>query len=537
MRARWGFVRQPVSMVAPPESPRCPTCGAPTRALLGLGGFASFDEHHVPELSHLFAGGFDRIRCDVAKCGADLGVSPTVFVRFSDPPEGLLVVGSGALGRHEEVQEGLVRRARAEGTAMPVREFESFDSLRRAVAARLRTRQETMNTAIEAVHGGWIDHIAEHWRDLTARVFAAQWLGYIAPIPGVAIAVSPGRANPPPNATILDFLARVQATVWVVLIDAWWQKRRRGPGLEADLREFIHPKVILPSAPGHLDEALEPITRSPDARQRYVAEVVRASVWNAHGVENPRAREWAELFFAFELDRRGAHPEFRDEMEELSISDERAAATVPFGAAWDAILRRVIDRTGDVPRLVVPRHLDGVAARAGHPGLVDRVIEVAAARLMEWALSGAPDVERLLRTLIACAKDMAAAGKSAMMVVALAPQARPLVDRGQVEPLERLGDAMLEVAGDDPEIRAEIEALRGSWLKELREPGRFIDRIGAVPAAWEYGLSAQSRATLWNERANALRLLGRVQEALDMAVKVERLYESIQDAGTSERPA
>jgi tetratricopeptide (TPR) repeat protein len=490
-----------------------------------LGGLVGLEEHRVRHLTCLLAGQFDRIRCDV--CGHDLGVRPTVLVRFSDPPEGLLVVGSLALTKREGLVKALVRQAQVEDPAMQIREVESFDGLRRSIASRLRARFDTMNLALEAIYRKQFEYIVEHWRELTAKVFAAYWLALVAPMPGVAIA---GRL---PATDIVDLLARIQAEVWFSLIHAWWEKRPRAPRLEDELRDFIHQEVILPSASEYLFELLKAIDSSPDRCQRYIAEAVRASVCAAQRIDNPKAAEWADLFFAFELDLRTAPPEVRAQMEELSISHERAAATVTFRNTWNTILPRLCDQTSEVPKLrtgQLLRDLEEVAAKAGHEGIVDDLVPQLASHILQWVRARTRNPDPLfIDVLVASARKMAADGEIWKFVVGLEAVARPLVAQGRFEDLERLADEILHLSDQNQKVRASVEIWLGSCLKKLRRPARFLERIGDSPRDWEAGLEVRAKADLWNERANALRLLGRQDEALEIALEVERLFAKSSD--------
>ncbi len=103
------------------------------------------------------------------------------------------------------------------------------------------------------------------------------------------------------------------------------------------------------------------------------------------------------------------------------------------------------------------------------------------------------------------------------------PYARWLVEHRRTNDLVRFADVMLEWMGSTNEARAEVDAWLGSYLKMLRLPKRFLDRVGDTPREWESQLSVVSRARLWTERANALRLIGRLEDALRLNKEIEQL--------------
>lgn len=101
---------------------------------------------------------------------------------------------------------------------------------------------------------------------------------------------------------------------------------------------------------------------------------------------------------------------------------------------------------------------------------------------------------------------------------------------GHAQVLEALANDLRRSWGSSSEdLRAEIEAWLGARLKEMGRPKRFLDRIGDKAAEWESRVSPKSRAALWNERSNALRLIGRGRDALEISKTIPSMLTGLDD--------
>jgi tetratricopeptide (TPR) repeat protein len=497
----------------------CPTCGAPSEALTGHGLQYFITEMKVSELAALFFKELDVVKCQV--CGWSLGVRPTVIVGLTKARAAYVVIGSQLEADPEALLSSLRETHRELG--LTLQEIQSFDTLRKAVAGDLSLWFPALNDLSKAIaEGNLADHITEHWRTLTPIFFTVARLTAVGLIPGVRYELYKAKTPDPKYSPeeALQQLTLAQLYVWGELCDSWGSDEKHGPSFERDLQRFIDPGIPFPEAVEPLHETFDKLQTDPQisADSRFCMEAILASLYAVLQQPNPRANSWAELFFAHEVACRLGGDKVSPRIRAMLISEERARATVDPHPAWDAVARRLFDHT-DPERI---RVIEQIAAKAGYPNLVNRVKWEGE----ELLIPAETPLEALIKRL-AVKIDAHTKSTGELFIEDILEKsqssARWLVKHRRVDDLERLADVMLEWVGSTDIARAEINAWLGSYLKRLRLPKRLLARIGDTPGVWEYNLPVDSRVTLWTERANALRLAGRLEDALSLSEEIERL--------------
>jgi tetratricopeptide (TPR) repeat protein len=502
---------------APEGYGRCPNCGGRARSREGLGLFLTIPEWNADLLVALLAGALDRTPCEI--CGHAL-VAPTVSVISPEPATWTIFIGTQA----ESQSEGIVdsyRRGFTSDNPPAVNRVSTLDELRAFVTSRLKRHLAVLNAALVAHAKGALQaHIGAHWRDLVPEVFAAGAVCSRIAVKGVqlaGLAKSGGPSLSQDDARSL--FAGIQSVSWFALWLAWALGEEGCTSLEADLRRYIHVDGTLPGAPEAFLERLEHFTAQhlePSSFEaRYCREAVRASVCLVAGTQNPNATTWARLFVAWELGTRRSEAEVRERASPLIISSRRARETIPFESAWDAVLPYATskDAASSLP------HLDEVINKAGHPELIRQLNDSVGFQTEDDHL------EVVLELLRGAAKQRPGA-----LADPPAEFVRPLMDKRDFEGLESIAAELIKLRGGNDEARAEAESWLGSKFKVLRQPERFLERIGDSPRDWEHELSTHNKARLWLERSNHLRLIGRHHDALVVVMSILRARDGIDAA-------
>ncbi len=504
----------------------CPRCGKAAEALTGLGVSCRFPETDVPRLMALLTGQLDNLRCDT--CSHFLGVSPTIVVDVSEPKSVLIAVGT----RPKTQREACLRQVTAgEQRSGKVESFDSNDALRAEIRKRLAPRLNAVNDILNAsIQGELPAYVISRWRHLAPQVFAAAELLLAGAIPGAKLNAEFTDGSSAGADDVMPEIGNAQALSWVYLCVAWVEGTDRGATLEDDLEKYIDPGVQLPGALEsflRMFESLAPHWQA-SLHARFCAEAVRASIYAAAKSPNPQAGMWAGAFFDQELVCRvngEATPEW---FRALTVSERRARATITYRAAWDQYISRYQE-----PNPTWLRALHDDVAKAGHPQIPGDVAR--SRRLDSGADLSVKDWIDLLRSAMEKADsvlrgspDLEPFSAEGLLTIS-APFVHLLMKERRLDDLENLGDAILEMVGGSQTARAEVDAWLGSCLKTLRLPGRFLDRVGVSPRPWEASLAPELLARLCTERANALRLLGRADVALDLSWKILDILKNTAD--------
>ncbi|GAB2569398.1 hypothetical protein Aab01nite_07620 [Paractinoplanes abujensis] len=336
----------------------CPVCGEPAGVLTGLGPRVSLNEADVAGLITLFDDDALVPRCDANSCR--LPVQPMITMAVAGPPAGAwMVPGSVMAGEWEAFLAGV----RADAPGLAVRTVPSVGDLRVLVTRLLGPRVALLRKALAA--GDRRAFVAENVAELTPAVFAAGAFALTGPGFGLDL---PARTRDRPTAELLGDL---QAGVWW-LIALFWLRASGDLRLDDLLHRFADDTVVLPGA---LD-ALNAHIGEPGDETRWVVpyslEALRATVCLAAGQPNPERQRWSDLYFGFELARRGGGWDPGSSLHHQGVSDERAAATIGLHAAWITVGERIraLQDEGSPELTVTVQRLDEICGQAGHPKLV-----------------------------------------------------------------------------------------------------------------------------------------------------------------------
>lgn len=363
------------------------------------------------------------------------------------------------------------------------------------------------------------DFVKQHWQYLTPVVFAAGLVGFTGLVKGIggyALNQKSGEkiAVTDNISLFINFFADIQLRVWQQIFDNRW---RADDTLESALKQHVLAGGILEENAERLGSIVESVTkdliqRKDTALNIYTMLALHARVANVEEFEDPFVSLWTHSYVGFELAL------LKDNDKSLApwrIDGSKAASTIPERQAWN-IFATILNTTfqhsqpeeleSAVSELVAS--LQRVSERLGYDGLAQRVLAS--------SIFSAPESldDQDLRNFIRSFINPSEISKMPGGLVTWLHQAKTLFTGAGIEAVEKVLDSALEAVGDDLEQRANIEAWFGECAKEFFAPKRFFDRVGTEPRKWEHDLSLESRLSLWNERANSYRLLGRPDRAL-----------------------
>ncbi|WP_406053741.1 CHAT domain-containing protein [Kribbella sp. NBC_00889] len=500
----------------------CPNCGAPSAAYEAGGLVEVVHDAEIDGLRKLFTGELLLSHCEV--CGDPLDVDVSVVCVSDDPRAIDLLCGRMAQGWDAEA---VIARAGLP-VDRPYVSHPSAESLTRSAAARMKARLAAINAAGTAIaEHRLMKYLEEHWRQLPAETFAAAIVPAIAPVPGTRVAAvraqDAGQADAPTFEAVLRYYGSMQAQVWLALCHSWMQDETHGESLQRDLERYVLRGYVLPGALDAFDEYADTLeTEDLPFHGRYVVEATRAAVHLGADVPVSDGREWAIALASLEFAYRQDSTEVPDAFGAIRVAEEFARASVSRQDAWWAaqflLATLVQDRAAQAARA----DADAAVGRiTGEEILaVQEVVEFLGFSGRDSVVSDVlagfgkePGFEQLLDAVdrfhergddvdsaLSFIKDMDA----------------PLLRAGQAAELERLADRVID-RFPSVDARAATETWLGSRLKLIRQPKRFLARVGSEPRPWEAELGGMRRAALLTERSNALRLAGLPEVALEVA--------------------
>lgn len=495
---------------------QCPSCGASQGEDFNPAFFLL--ETQIAGIADLFDDTYQDTDCTA--CKARLGIQPSLVVAFTDPD--ILWVVFGTLV-HPDQQAALLDKL-ATDLGLPPTAIESLYQLRLQVAARLKQRLPAVNELLARRDS---DFLMEHWREYPPRYFAAIAVVMIARVPGVDLVVRPrpdGAASD--IQALFEEIANLQAQAWLSLVAAWIDNADQPRTLEQDLRMYIDPGAFFPGSLEVAAAYLDRLQALPDlpGQDQYVIEAVRASLYAVDEEVNPNAGRWAAYFFALEMDLH-LLDQLPSKAKSLLIAEQRARRTIPYQAAWDACLRQIQamqEKAHGRPAGQYYQWLEEAASKAGYPDILDHILQYG----HRLSSSESIPVEMLVE---AAREALARVDPSDISLGLFDVEGRYLVERQRLDDLIVFTDALIESLGGDETARGRADHWLGKHLKEARAPARYLERIGAQARPWEHNLSTGVKTALWTERSNALRLLGRNQEALEITKQVHDLLVGIED--------
>ena len=349
-----------------------------------------------------------------------------------------------------------------------------------------------------------LEIVEERHKELSAEAIAAALLAAEGLVDGPAIPrVEDPQVVVDRKLGAAQAYALLQAALSVVAED--------GPSLATVLARHVAPGLTLPSAVDALSVGIESMldggALEPGARVVLLS--IHAGACVASGRPDPMAdrftRDWIAL--AWEADERPGDAKLARLMPPVDLV---ASVVDP------AVLRDAVLQTTDAPAGWMER-LQRIAEQAGHP----RLIRQTARRLPVLAEAPSEVLEDALAQLVETADDPRAIVEGLRFVLGI------LVAAGRSEELERLTDHAIELSDKSDRIRALLLTQYGAAAKDTRQPRAFLEKVGEQPQEWEKDLPEGIRHALATERAGALRIAGRAEEA-------HRLLEPFLDAPLDE---
>lgn len=372
------------------------------------------------------------------------------------------------------------------------------------------------------------EFVRQNWRRLTPEVLAAGLVGVtglVKGIGGLAVKNETGESHDLEETLKLfeGFFAEIQFSVWLRIMTNQWSA---GDTFQEALNQHVREGGILGGNVENLESLVKDVERNEEGHQVSFLELYSSLAFHARAahvqkIENPFESLWASIYVAFEMALRENSPKDGDDfLVNWRIDGRGAAATIPEREAWNAVGRFLARRIQpdsseqqeayDSRMANVVSHLEEVARRLGYDDLPERVL--GSLGLSPGAFKEDADVVDVMRRML----ESRAVSEDVDGVTAILRQFKELVLKSGLDSLEKVFDLALTKVGDSLERQAGVEAWFGECAKLLSSPQSFIDRVGEKPREWEHKLNLERRLVLWNERANAFRLLGRSDRALEI---------------------
>jgi tetratricopeptide (TPR) repeat protein len=503
------------------DDDRCKVCGRPNAALRGLGIIITLRTKDFRQLELFLLGFFDEVPCDVCKSG--LGVSPTALFVGHDPEILFYAAGTRMQNARAALDQNIRQVADQLSPSTLIEGYPDHSALRGAIMKQLRSALGPLKKLLEAKMGGsGHEWLREHVDEVGSSFFALAHVACTVPQIGV-------RGQRPDGGTVsrdelLESFGEDQSASWLALLQVWAEDSDKRD-LEKDLNRHIGAESLLPGAADRTIEVMGKVLTSQEFSPLvgYVGHAIVASVAAAAGNENSYATDWTGRFFEIEMASALVNDASeRAKVHGLLISEERARRTIPFQAAWDAVVAYTADAAvggGGVRTLRkfdphVMEALARICEKAGHADLLQQMSKT-------LHVTGLEKVE--LSVILEIVDKLASkANDNWEFNNLMTPMIRSLVEAGNDDGVIQVAERMIKARGGSDEVRADTETWLGTQLKLMRKPLKFLERIGDEAGEWEFKLPANVRVKLWTERSNSLRILGRQTEALAIIDQVIR---------------
>ncbi|MFA1546101.1 CHAT domain-containing protein [Actinomadura chokoriensis] len=383
----------------------------------------------------------------------------------------------------------------------------SLDAFRKAVVARFRPRLLRLNEYFTMDGDERVGWLMAHLGSIDASLIALLSQIPSKKLPGIALVVAAPRsagkkvsgASTPE--VIFERLALFQQELLVAIPPAVMVDE--STSLHEEIRRLLLPGVLLPTVPERTAEKVAEISGDLPDEARYVVQAVYAFACLAANVPNPHAYQWAEDYVGFELRRRKMTDSF---FERFALPPAEVVPTLEFAALWQAVNRRLIG--GGLADTDLLAHLPELCADLGHRGLFHSAMGYMARS------GGGPNgsVTEMVKELgpgSGESPDHRLANSFSLLAVALGTA-------GRLDELEKVLDALLAHHAEDPDTSLLLLARFGETCKEVRTPLRFLARVGNEPLPEEGAVSPYVQLSIGIERSNALRIVGRTRDALEV---------------------
>lgn len=370
--------------------------------------------------------------------------------------------------------------------------------------------------------------VDQHWHRLTPDVLAAGLVGFtglVKHIGGYVVDQQTGKTLEFTKAfhSLEEFFADIQFKVWLrIIANRWTASERLGDTLVQHIRDGGIFGGNAKELGNLLKHAMKDLSQDKDWLSPlgiHTLLALHARVSHVEKLENLYADLWAHEYFQLELAvLRGPVEGSDDFLTHWQIDGSEAAATIPETQAWNALSKILNPQLSPRPSETfeqyesrfsdLVRGLEKVTERLGYADLAKRVLGAAQASFRVPAKD-----HEFWDTFFRSLNSLDA---SQVALTAALHHCKEALLKGGMEAVEKAFDFALAKVGRDLEQRAGVEAWFGECAKLLSSPKSFLDRIGEEPRDWESGLSLERRICLWNERANAFRLLGQQDRALNI---------------------
>lgn len=355
--------------------------------------------------------------------------------------------------------------------------------------------------------GSLIPFVSEHWSELTPIALAAGLVGVtglVSGIGGEAINIETRQKERASLEEKLEsfkyFFSKIQAYVWLSIIQANFTSEIT---FESVLNKHVLTGGIYGENLNIFADIVERIENDENAQPliRYTALALYACLTHKNEEQNRFSLKWAEEYFLFELELAKQDDE-QNTLLPWRISSEWAAEIIEEKDAWDIVGYWLVQNLNDL-KYIIPL-LKSIAGRLGYKNLVTRV-------MASFIISGS---DNFLFELACTRLNETKKDSDDWPNAVLQTLSSSLIQAADIGLIEKIYAYVSDQANGNFDQQADLEAWYGMCLKELRQPQRFINLIGESPREWEHQLNPKKRIDLWNERSNALRLMGKPDDAL-----------------------
>jgi tetratricopeptide (TPR) repeat protein len=463
----------------------CPHCGTVADCLQRT---VLIDEHDILGLLLLSSKDFDTTECRV--CHRKRSGHPSVELCLHATRRRLRL-------------PGLIEGTPLATTADPEGQCSDLAAFRATARGALERNASPLRALPDPLPG--LDSIETNWRLLTAAAFAAEavlrvLLSENAKLEPIASSIEalPGLGQD---------LGGLQGEVWARLATEAATLVRSGHRLVDEIARFIQPEAVLPGAIDRMQAILSgALPRlAPDRLAIYCMLAVGAWAHYAGRLRNPFAAQWVSAWFAHETNEFGQRPQDAALKARARIDDDVAKRLLP--------VAEVARFVREAQRSIDPRRPDAEKeAERRAEIMVEALRPIGQEGLVEaTAMADPRKISRHERRALAKLMRKSAGGVAPLDGPAAV--ARTLRD---CRSLLRTAKAI-----KDPIARAKAEERAGSACNRLEAPREFLEAVGDEARACERNLPDEVRFGLWLERSNALRAIGRVDDALAVLRELE----------------
>ncbi len=461
-----------------------------------------------------------KIKCP--GCGADIDIP--VMTAFYSKIRKELLIHTGEIEDTEILSAFKEYANENQEYNFPIKLTKQLDDLKSAISAQVILYKPLLKElTIAHRDDNLTEFIAKKWLQITPDVLSSGLVGLtnlVKGIGGYVLNQETGEALCFDEAFQLfqELFSEVQLISWHQIIQYKWSADY---SFENGLTDHIKEGGIYGDNCALFKETVQSVLQQSKENNMhpilaYTTLSLYASIAQIERIGNEFGAEWCQLYFGFELElMKGVSSEIS--LAHWRISDKRAIATIDEKNIWN-LLAYMINKElnhnyksadiSDNKLTDLLEFLENVTSRLGHKDIVKRIL---GSGKLKVSSSSKVDIEAAILKVI----DSHSSSPGEFVFV-LNRFKDLLVSYGNTDIVVKIFNYVLAKLNHDRELQAELETWFGTCMKLLMSPKLFIENVGEEPRDWEYDLSLYSRIGLWNERANAFRLLSKQQKALDI---------------------